>query len=286
MLRWPPRKGGCASPNSPWRLASVLLLGALVSFATSVAAEKRAQPRSRSAAEKARAALAGEKAQALAREQAQAGTRAERLGLGTMKTAGKLLQGRVDPTWLRATGPDLWLGALRLPVADGHVSRGFGSGKGGYHQAVDIAGPTGSTIRAAAPGLVGYAGNGVSGYGNLIILIHPGGFITTYAHNQKLLVVAGQRIVRSQAIAALGSTGKSMGPHLHTELLWNGLNCDPMPLFRPMAKHKNGEPAVARLSLWKDPHKKPKSIRCAPRKHHPDYAKAANDVDDDDEGSP
>jgi murein DD-endopeptidase MepM/ murein hydrolase activator NlpD len=119
-----------------------------------------------------------------------------------------------------------------------------------------------------------------------VIVIHAGGFITTYAHNQKLLVVAGQRIARAQPIAALGSTGRSMGPHLHTELLWNGLNCDPMPLFRPMARHKNGEPAVARLSLWKDPHKKPKSVRCAPRKHHPDYVKSTSDAEDEDEASP
>jgi murein DD-endopeptidase MepM/ murein hydrolase activator NlpD len=244
----------------------------LAAFASSVSADE--------AREKAKATSAS--ARTAAREKALARGRAERLGLGTLKAAGKLLQGRVDPAWLRATGPDAWPGALRLPVATGHVSRGFGSGKGGYHQAVDIAGALGTTVRSAAPGIVGYADDGVSGYGNLIIIIHPGGFITTYAHNQKLLVSAGQRVARSQQIAALGSTGRSMGPHLHTELLWRGLNCDPMPLFRPAARHKNGEPAVERLSLWKDSHKKPKSIRCAPRKHHPDYEKPVGDTDDDD----
>lgn len=220
-------------------------------------------------------------AQPGARELARAKARAERLGLGTLKAAGKLLSGHVEPAWLRATGPDKWLGALRLPVAKGHISRGFGTGKGGYHQAVDIVGEVGSTIRTAAPGLVGYAANEVSGYGNFVIIIHAGGFITTYAHNQKLLVVAGQQVKRGQPIAQLGSTGRSKGPHLHTELLWNGLNCDPMALFRPLPRHKNGEPAVERLGLWKDPHKKPKSMRCAPRKHHPDYVKEVRAVDDD-----
>jgi murein DD-endopeptidase MepM/ murein hydrolase activator NlpD len=278
MLRPPPRKRGCASHAGRWQRSLIVplaLLGFATGLASSVAADK-----SRTAAHGKNVAM-----QAAARELAQASERARRLGLGTLKAAGKLLAGRVEPTWLRATGPDKWLGALRMPVAQGHVSRGFGTGKGGYHQAVDIVGEPGSTIRTAAPGIVGYADDEVSGYGNFVIIIHAGGFITTYAHNQKLLVVAGQRVKRSQPIAQLGSTGRSKGPHLHTELLWNGLNCDPMPLFRPQARHKNGEPAVERLGLWKEPHKKPKSIRCAARKHHPDYVKELPVHDDDDEPS-
>lgn len=273
MLRTP--RASSNMQGAHLRLCLVFACSLLALFATTVAAEK--------AVDKARAssALRRERSQATARTRSQAKERAERLGLGTIKAAGTLLAGRVEPAWLRATGRDRWLGALRLPLSNGHVSRGFGTGKGGYHQAVDIAGSVGATIRSAGPGIVGYADNEVSGYGNLAIVIHAGGFITTYAHNQKLLVVPGQRVTRSQPIALLGSTGRSMGPHLHIELLWNGLNCDPMPLFRPIAKLRSGAPAVERLSLWKEPHKKPKSIRCAPRKHHPDYLKTAGDVDDD-----
>lgn len=277
MPRSSPRKPACAASDFAIfcsrrvrRLVLTLLVMALA-VASAAAADK---PRSKTKASAANAQATRDRNQALAR--------AERLGLGTVKAAGKLLAGHVEPAWLRAVGPDKWLGALRLPVAQGHVSRGFGTGKGGYHQAIDIMGATGSTIRTAAPGIVGYADDEVSGYGNFVIVIHPGGFITTYAHNQKLLVVAGQRVTRAQPIAELGSTGRSMGPHLHTELLWNGLNCDPISLFRPQAKLKNGGPASERLGLWKDPHKKPKSIRCAPRKHHPDYVKRASDDDDDD----
>jgi murein DD-endopeptidase MepM/ murein hydrolase activator NlpD len=273
MPRPPPRTHARPPHPSPRRTVSVLLASLALCVATSVAADP-APPKGNQAQNSA--------ARAAAREQAASRARAERLGLGTLKAAGKLLQGRVEQAWLRAAGPDVWLGALRLPVTTGHVSRGFGSGKGGYHQAVDIAGALGTTVRTAAPGIVGYANDDVAGYGNLIIIIHPGAFITTYAHNQKLSVVAGQRVRRGQSIATLGSTGRSMGPHLHTELLWNGLNCDPLPLFRPQARDKHGAPAVARLSLWKDPHKKPKVIRCAPRKHHPDYGKDAGNVDDED----
>lgn len=216
-----------------------------------------------------------------------AAERAQRLGLGRFQTAAKLLQGRPEPAWVSAAGPEGWNGTLRFPVQGGYVTRGFGSGKGGYHQAVDIAAEVGTKVRAAAGGLVGYAGNQVPGYGNLVILVHPGGFVTMYAHNQKNLVFAGQRVRRNAVIAELGSTGRSMGPHVHFELLWNGQDCDPAALFRPAALRKNGSAFQPLQSAWKQPHKKPKQLRCGVRKHHPDYVKkgspAGLDVDGDDE---
>jgi murein DD-endopeptidase MepM/ murein hydrolase activator NlpD len=214
--------------------------------------------------------------------------RAARLGLGDMKAAGKLLSGRTEASWVRAAGAGAGLtGTLRFPVTKGHVARGFGTGKGGYHQAVDIAGELGAKVYAAAPGIVAYADDGVSGYGNMIVLVHPGGQITTYAHNQKNLVVAGARVLRGALIARLGSTGLSKGPHVHFELLFDGKNCDPMPLFRPAARRRNGEPASSVLSIWKQANKRPKSVQCNPRKHHPDFADKtrASEVDDEDEGA-
>ncbi len=202
-----------------------------------------------------------------------------------MKAAGKLLAGRPEANWVRAAGAGTSLsGTLRFPVAKGHVTRGFGSGKGGYHQAVDIGGELGAKVYAAAAGIVGYADNGVSGYGNMTILVHPGGQITTYAHNQKNLVVAGQRVARGALIAQLGSSGLSKGPHVHFELLFDGQNCDPMPLFRPPARRKNGKLADSVLSFWKYANKRPKSVRCGVRKHHPDHVGKARDFGDDDEG--
>lgn len=211
--------------------------------------------------------------------------RAQRLGLGHFKTAGKLLQGRPEQAWVEATAGEGWNGTLRFPVKGGYATRGFGSGKGGYHQAVDIAAEVGTKVRAAAGGIVAYAGNQVSGYGNLVILVHPGGFVTLYAHNQKNLVLPGQRVRRNAIIAELGNTGRSRGPHVHFELLFNGQQCDPVSLFRPAATRKNGSVFGVGQSAWKQPHKKPKTLRCGVRKHHPDYVTKAEDAADDGEGT-
>ena len=214
-----------------------------------------------------------------------AALRAARLGLGDLKAAGQLLAGRAEPHWVRAAGRGETLpGTLRFPVAKGYATRGFGSGKGGYHQAVDIGGEPGVKVRASAAGIVGYAGNGVSGYGNMVILVHAGGAITSYAHNHKNLVASGQKVNKGAVIGLLGSTGRSQGPHLHFELLFQGENCDPMPLFRPGATRKSGAPAASAASSWKHANKRPKSIRCFPRKHHPDYIARPQTFEDHDQG--
>jgi murein DD-endopeptidase MepM/ murein hydrolase activator NlpD len=181
-----------------------------------------------------------------ARSPSPAQLRAERLGLGTRRAAGELLAGRVAENWLRSTGDTKPPSTLKFPVAKGWFVRGFGSGAGGYHQAMDIGGAIGSNVRAAASGLVGYAGNELSGYGNLVILIHTGGFVTTYAHNSKNRVVAGQRVERGQVIAELGSTGKSRGPHVHFEFLHAGQNCDPAGLFRRLAHPRPAKSTLTR----------------------------------------
>lgn len=270
---------GARTGNRALRLLFALVLASALSAAHSVSADKVALA--------ARTELRGPRSPSPA-QPGPSELRAARLGLGDLKAAGMLLAGRTQPHWARAAGAgDSLPGTLRFPVAKGYVTRGFGSGKGGYHQAVDIGGEIGVKVRAAGTGLVGYAGSGVSGYGNLVILVHPGGAITTYAHNQKNLVVSGQKVNKGAVIALLGSTGRSKGPHVHFELLFQGKNCDPMPLFRPAATRKNGAPAAPALSSWKQANKRPKSIRCAPRKHHPDYVKRPElfQDDDDDEGT-
>ncbi len=204
-----------------------------------------------------------------------AAQRAARLGLGTRRAAGELLAGRVSDRWLRSTGGAKPPKILRFPVARGWFVRGFGSGAGGYHQAMDIGGKLGSNVRAAASGLVGYAGDELSGYGNLVILIHTGGFVTAYAHNAKNLVEAGQRVERGQVIAELGSTGRSKGPHVHFELLHGGKNCDPAGLFRPGVRRRDGSTMPIPRVTWPNPKRKPKAIACHPRKHHPGRAQAA-----------
>jgi len=198
--------------------------------------------------------------------------RAARLGLGTRPAAGQLLAGRAEPAWIRAAGDAERLpGTLKMPVARGWFVRGFGSGEGGYHQAMDIGGEVGWNVRAAAPGLVGYAGNEVNGYGNLVIVIHPGGWITIYAHNEKNRVSAGQRVDRGTVLASLGSTGRSKGPHVHFELLFDGENCDPGPLLRPGVPRRIGKMVAYEKLTWRHPDKRPRGIACHARRHHPAY---------------
>jgi murein DD-endopeptidase MepM/ murein hydrolase activator NlpD len=86
------------------------------------------------------------------------------------------------------------------------------------HRGVDIAGPVGTPIYAAAPGVVVSSGWNSGGYGNLVDIRHPDGSMTRYAHNSRLMVQAGQQVRQGQQIAAMGSTGFSTGPHLHFEI--------------------------------------------------------------------
>ena len=158
--------------------------------------------------------------------------RARRLGLGDRRAASLLLTGMPEASWVqdaeRFAHND---GTLLWPVSGGMFGRGYGSGSGGYHLAVDIDGPRGSDVMASAAGTVGYVGNELRGYGNVVMVVHPGGWITLYGHNQRILVTAGEHVFEGQQLAELGSTGRSMGPHVHFELISAGRNCDPLPLF-------------------------------------------------------
>ena len=201
---------------------------------------------------------------------ASAHVTASKLGLGSLAAAGKLLHGRVDPRWVAAAGGGNGLsGTLRWPVAQGWFVRGFGSGQGGYHKAMDIMGKVGWNVRAAAPGIVGYSGDKVPGFGNMVMLVHPGGWVTLYAHNSVNFVRAGQRVQKGSVLAEVGSTGRSTGPHVHFELIYDGKNCDPAPLFRPGVRHRSGKVSKLEYTSWLKPNQRPKSVQCAVRQKHP-----------------
>jgi murein DD-endopeptidase MepM/ murein hydrolase activator NlpD len=102
--------------------------------------------------------------------------------------------------------------------AQGTLTSGYGWRWGRMHQGVDIAGPVGTPIYAAAPGVVVKSGWNSGGYGNLVDIRHPDGSMTRYAHNSRLLVSEGQEVRQGQQIAEMGSTGYSTGPHLHFEI--------------------------------------------------------------------
>jgi murein DD-endopeptidase MepM/ murein hydrolase activator NlpD len=195
---------------------------------------------------------------------------ASRLGLGTRQAARALVHGRVEARWTRAADRSARMpGSLRWPVSNGWFVRGFGSGEGGYHLAVDIMGRIGWNVRAAAPGIVGYAGDEVPGFGNIVLMVHPGGWVTLYAHNSANLVVAGQSVPRGGIIAEVGSTGISRGPHVHFELIYDGKNCDPAALFRPGIRHRDGHLTPLPHAEWRTASARPEQVRCHPRRRHP-----------------
>lgn len=106
--------------------------------------------------------------------------------------------------------------------AQGTLTSRFGRRWGRMHKGIDIAGPVGTPIQAAADGIVIKAGWHSGGYGNLIEVKHNDGTITRYGHNSRLLVSVGQLVQQGHQIAAMGSTGRSTGSHLHFEILPSG----------------------------------------------------------------
>ncbi|MGM0570776.1 peptidoglycan DD-metalloendopeptidase family protein [Marinobacter sp.] len=102
------------------------------------------------------------------------------------------------------------------------------STSGKVNKGIDIAGNSGDPVKAAADGSVVYAGNGLLGYGNLIIINHNEHYLSAYAHNRRILVEEGQDVKQGETIAELGSTGTD-GNKLHFEIRRNGNPVDPMP---------------------------------------------------------
>jgi len=100
----------------------------------------------------------------------------------------------------------------------GVFTSGYGWRWGRMHRGIDIAGPVGTPIVAAASGIVVTAGWNSGGYGNVVDIRHADGSITRYAHNNRILVRSGQSVEQGQQIAEMGSTGFSTGPHSHFEV--------------------------------------------------------------------
>ncbi|HET7756180.1 MAG TPA: M23 family metallopeptidase [Steroidobacteraceae bacterium] len=119
------------------------------------------------------------------------------------------------------------------PVTTGFISSYFGEradpfdGREAFHKGVDFAGSVGSNVVAVAAGVVTWAGER-SGFGRLVEINHGDGYVTRYAHNERMLVSVGQTVTRGEPIALMGSTGRSTGPHVHFEVLRNGRQVDPL----------------------------------------------------------
>jgi len=119
------------------------------------------------------------------------------------------------------------------PVQEGFISSYFGeradpfTGFAANHKGVDFAAAEGTHVISVAAGLVTYAGER-AGYGLMVEVNHGNGMTTRYCHNEKLLVSQGEMIRKGQEVALIGSTGHSTGPHLHFEVLKNGVQVDPL----------------------------------------------------------
>jgi murein DD-endopeptidase MepM/ murein hydrolase activator NlpD len=117
---------------------------------------------------------------------------------------------------------------LRWPLK-GKVISGFGNKPGGLkNEGINISVPEGTSIRAADGGVVAYAGNELKGYGNLVLIRHPGGYVTAYAHAKELHVKRGDKVERGAVIGKAGQTGSVSSPQLHFEVRKGATALDPM----------------------------------------------------------
>jgi murein DD-endopeptidase MepM/ murein hydrolase activator NlpD len=119
-------------------------------------------------------------------------------------------------------------GSIFLWPVHGRVLAGYGSGPDGTHNdGINIAAPRGAPVEAVDAGVVAYAGNELRGYGHLLLVKHPNGWISAYAHCDQVLVKRGDKVSRGQVIARVGSTGNVSEPQLHFELRRGNRAVDP-----------------------------------------------------------
>ena len=112
---------------------------------------------------------------------------------------------------------------------DGRLASRFGPKEGGLHNdGINILAGRGTPVRSADAGVVVYASNALEGYGNLLLLKHSGGWLTAYAHNERLLVNKGDSVSKGQVIARVGDTGGVTEPQLHFEIRKGRRALDPL----------------------------------------------------------
>jgi murein DD-endopeptidase MepM/ murein hydrolase activator NlpD len=128
---------------------------------------------------------------------------------------------------------DLLLATPSIWPVRGFISSGFGwrinpiSGGKEFHEGIDIATQSGNHIVAPSNGIVSFAGRD-DGYGLMVIIDHGYGITTLYGHMSKIEVKAGEIVKRGQVIGLVGDTGFSTGPHLHYQVMINGIPVNPM----------------------------------------------------------
>jgi len=132
---------------------------------------------------------------------------------------------------IRKATPSIWPAAGRLTSPFGYRLSPFSGDFGDFHAGVDISGIPDSPIYATADGVVRHAG-WAAGYGQAVLVDHGFGYSTLYGHTAEIKVHEGDRITRGQAIAGMGTTGRSTGPHVHYEVWLNGKAVNPMKYLK------------------------------------------------------
>jgi murein DD-endopeptidase MepM/ murein hydrolase activator NlpD len=119
-------------------------------------------------------------------------------------------------------------GMFAVPV-QGQVVSAYGpKGDGLYNDGINIAAAPGTPVRAAGDGTIVYAGHGLEGYGNLVLIRHDNGYFTVYSHLAESHVAKGATVKRGQSIGSVGSSGKVTTPQLHFELRKGTESLDPL----------------------------------------------------------
>ena len=116
---------------------------------------------------------------------------------------------------------------IQYPVDVVKVNQGYSF----FHPALDLGDPSGTPVKPIKEGKVSYAGYRRDGYGNLIILDHGKGLESYYAHLSKIEVKTDQEVNTNMEIGQVGTTGHATGPHLHLEILQNGIPFNPLTVL-------------------------------------------------------
>jgi len=153
---------------------------------------------------------------------------------------------------------------LKAPVSFRYISSGYTTGPryvgGQYqtytanHMAIDYAADSGTPIRAVGDGIIAFAG-WKSGYGNFTSVRHNGTYTTNYGHQSKFAAKTGQRVKQGDIIGYVGSTGFSTGPHLHYEMVKDGVKVNPLKEVMPPGekiKEENMARFNSEIQAWKD----------------------------------
>ncbi|MBT4588646.1 MAG: peptidoglycan DD-metalloendopeptidase family protein [Rhodospirillaceae bacterium] len=151
------------------------------------------------------------------------------------KTASKALKTIAVPR-VKTSGRFNW------PVR-GRLLSVYGSkGEGLHNDGINIVAPKGASVRAAGSGVVAYAGYELRGFGNLLLIKHKGGWVTAYAHNERLLVRRGDKVGSGQVIAKVGASGNVIRPQLHFEIRKGKRALNPLRhLKRLSASHQTSQ---------------------------------------------